>query len=575
MVKQIESMSENNENNNRSANLQEFSLKLLELGYLGKPGIVFARETARLLWDFFECDHLEVWIKESQSCLRCQVIKDASPRFKHSTIPCRLSRNSEGWCECGPADAGLKFAGLRIDELRISGEHTTHRGSYCINDIDALAASLAKERSRQDGVALSLEGGYKSIAVIPIRVGDAVAGRIVLKNRKAGLLTGDDISFLEGAAQAVGIARAHQQTQAALKERIKELSCLYGIAKLFEQPSISLEDILVGIVNLIPPGWQYPGITHGRIILDGRIFTKTAFKEVWQSQHADIIIKGEKRGAVEVAYSKRMPQLDEGPFLNEERNLIEAIAIQVAQIVERRKAEDDQRRLQEQLRHADRLATIGQLAAGVAHEFNEPLGNILGFAQLILKSEELPGGVEDDIEKIVTASMHAREVVKKLMLFSRQLPAVKTKTNLNVIVDEGLYFLEARCVKAGIEIVRKLDKSIPDMTADASQMHQVLVNLIVNAIQAMPDGGTITISTGCSGDYVNLAVEDTGIGMSAETVKQIFIPFFTTKDIDEGTGLGLPVVHGIVTSHFGMISVESEIGKGSRFEIKLPVTEIQ
>lgn len=146
--------------------------------------------------------------------------------------------------------------------------------------------------------------------------------------------------------------------------------------------------------------------------------------------------------------------------------MLDTVARQVALIIERRQTEEDKLKLQEQLRHADRLATIGQLAAGVAHELNEPLGSILGFAQLAKKCPGLPKQAEQDIEKIVNASLHAREVVKKLLIFARQMPTQKTKVNLNQIVEEGLYFLESRCVKQGIKLIRSLSPNLPEITAD-------------------------------------------------------------------------------------------------------------
>ena len=244
-------------------------------------------------------------------------------------------------------------------------------------------------------------------------------------------------------------------------------------------------------------------------------------------------------------------------------------------IIERREAEKDKSKLQDQLRHADRLATIGQLAAGVAHELNEPLGNILGFAQLVKKCPGLPSQVEKDIEQIVAASLHAREVIKKLLLSARQMPLKTTQVNLNQVVEDGLYLLEARCAKRGIELVRSLSPDLPEITADPAQLNQILVNLVVNSAQVMPEGGRLTVGTLAREDHVSLIVEDTGIGMSEEVIKQIFIPFFTTKDVDQGTGLGLAVVHGIVTSHGGTIKVESKVGRGTRFEVQLPITESQ
>ena len=226
-----------------------------------------------------------------------------------------------------------------------------------------------------------------------------------------------------------------------------------------------------------------------------------------------------------------------------------------------------------QLLHADRLATIGQLSAGVAHELNEPIGSIMGFAQLIQKNPDVPEQAQKDIEKIMKASLHAREVIKKLMIFARQMPPQKTSLNLNQIIEEGLYFLESRCAKEGIKVVRELAKTLPEITADPAQMTQVLVNIIVNAIQAMPEGGQLTIQTKVSGKHVLLIIEDTGIGMEKKELKHIFLPFFTTKDVGKGTGLGLAVVHGIVTSHGGSIHVESKVNEGTRFTLQLPIPD--
>jgi len=361
--------------------------------------------------------------------------------------------------------------------------------------------------------------------------------------------------------------------KAALTERVKELTCLYGMAQIASQPDMSLEEIIQGIVELLPPAWQYPDIASARIILDGIAYTTQGFHESRQKQAAEIIVDGISRGVVELVYIQGKPDLDEGPFLKEERNLIDAVARQVALVIERKQAEEDKLKLHSQLLHADRLATIGMLAAGVAHELNEPLGNILGFAQLAKKCPELPDSAEHDIGKIEIASLHAREVIQKLLVFARQTPPQKTHFNLNQVVEDGLYFFEARCAKGGIELVRLLSPDLPEITADPGQLNQLLVNLVVNALQSMPGTGRITVQTQYCDHNVYLSVDDTGTGMSKEVLDKIFIPFFTTKDVSHGTGLGLPVVYGIVTAHGGSINVKSEPGSGTRFEIQLPVIE--
>jgi len=356
-----------------------------------------------------------------------------------------------------------------------------------------------------------------------------------------------------------------------LRERIKELTCLYDIAQIASQPNKSLEYILQSVVKVLPSAWQYPEATLARLVLDGVSYATRDFPANCQKQSADVFVNGKPRGFIEIGYVEQKPDIDEGPFLKEERRLLNEIARHIALVVERIQAEEDKLNLHNQLRHADRLATIGMLAAGVAHELNEPLGNILGFAQLAKKGDGVPGAVKQDIEKIETASLHARRIIQKLLVFARQTTPTKTQVDLNQVVEDGLYFFEARCAKAGVELVRKLSPELPEITADPAQLNQLMVNMVVNALQAIHGQGKITIGTQLSGQHVCLIVEDTGIGMTDKVLEQIFIPFFTTKDVGHGTGLGLPVVHGIVTAHGGSINVESNVGRGSCFEIRLPV----
>jgi signal transduction histidine kinase len=331
-----------------------------------------------------------------------------------------------------------------------------------------------------------------------------------------------------------------------------------------------LNEILQSTVELFPPAWLYPEITSARIVLDEQSFFSQDFREGCDALRADIIIENQQRGFVEVIYSEQKTDLDEGPFLKEERKLIDVVAKELALIIDQYRAEQERDELQDQLRHADRLATIGQLSAGVAHELNEPLSGILGFTQLIQKNPGIPEQVYKDLDKVVAASLHAREIIKKLMLFSRQTTPETTWVNLNMLVADGLYFIDSRCEKSGIELLRELEEDLPEVTADPGQIYQVLVNLAVNAIQAMPNGGRLTIRTACREEGISLLVEDTGIGMNEEVQNKIFNPFFTTKDVGEGTGLGLSVVQGIVNSHGGSVVVDSAPGAGTRIVVHLP-----
>jgi signal transduction histidine kinase len=344
------------------------------------------------------------------------------------------------------------------------------------------------------------------------------------------------------------------------------------MAQVATQGETSVEEAGRHIVGLLPPAWQYPDNTAARLVIDDREYATPRFAQGKYQLSADIVVAGKRRGVVEVVYLEERPELQTGVFLDEERKLIDTVAKEVALLVERKEAAEEKSKLRHQLAHADRLATIGQLAAGVAHELNEPLGSILGFAQLARDCPGLPEQASRDVEKVITSSLYAREVIRKLMVFARQVPPQKAQVDLNQIIDDALYFLEARCSKAGIQVVRKLAPAVPEVTADPAQLKQVLVNLIVNAIQAMPSGGEIAVSTRRRDSSAVLAVSDNGVGMERGVLEKIFLPFFTTKDVTEGTGLGLAVVHGIVSAHGGSIDVQSEPGLGTRFEIVLPGT---
>ena len=199
---------------------------------------------------------------------------------------------------------------------------------------------------------------------------------------------------------------------------------------------------------------------------------------------------------------------------------------------------------------------------------------MLGFAELIGRSADLPEQVARDVDKIFKAALHAREIIRKLMIFTRQMPSRRSVCDLNQPVRDSLDFLAARCAKESIDLVRDLEPALPPIVADGAQLQQVVVNLVVNAIQAMPGGGTLTVRTRSGPGTVSLRVSDTGVGMSPDVRKQLFMPFFTTKDVGHGTGLGLAVVHGIVVAHGGTVHVTSEVGRGSSFEVRIPSAEM-
>ncbi|MFB3904871.1 MAG: sensor histidine kinase [Acidobacteriota bacterium] len=413
---------------------------------------------------------------------------------------------------------------------------------------------------------------YELLILLPFAERHEGGGLLVLRDRQFSEPDPAELSRLELLAESLGIALAVRKTQAALTERIKELTCLYNLALLAEAPGANLEDLLKGVVELLPNAVLYPEDARARIELDGVCYGPGVQEGAGSSLRAPIIVLGVRRGSIEVTYRTPKPPLDQGPFLREEKSLLDTVAREVALLVERKQREAESRALEEQLRHADRLATIGELAAGVAHELNEPLANILGFAQLAGKGPRLPKQTRGDIDKIVQAALHARGLTQQLLFFARRMPQNRARIDLNTVVVEALRLLEPLFDRERIEVVRQLSPSPPVIHADNGQIRQVIVNLAVNAVQAMPKGGTLTIRTVSDQDreVVTLTIEDTGIGMCDEVLSKIFLPFFTTKEADRGTGLGLAVIHGIVTSHGGRIEVHSRQNQGSRFDVFLP-----
>jgi signal transduction histidine kinase len=562
--------------NGKSADdFRHLSHRILNCANRGEPKGEFAREITGLIQEFAGYDEIAVMLVEGNflSCWNSR--SNNHSQITQTFIPLPTA-NSEPALFSTHKHSVLEILAINVLSGNINKDmpNFTPSGSFWAADLEKSPLDKFIFPVNINIDLMSIDSKLASIAILPITVVGEIIGLLQLLDSRKGILNYAIIAQFESLAQALGVAIVNHRAQAALRERVKELTCLYGIATLSETPKISEPEILQGIVDLLPPAWQYPETTCSRIAIDGRQYCSANFHESDRKQSANVILRGVNRGTVEVFYISNKPPADEGPFLKEERKLIDTVASQISFILERKHAEDERLRLQDQLRHADRLATIGQLAAGVAHELNEPLGGILGFAQLIQQSHEMPPQIEQDINRIINSSLHAREVVKKLMIFSRQLPTRKTLVDLNKIVREGLYFLESRCMKAGVDLVRNLEPDLPVIKADQSQLYQVLVNLSVNAVQAMPNGGRLLIKTKCNEGFIKLTVEDTGIGMNKEIMNKLFIPFFTTKDVNEGTGLGLSVVHGIVTAHGGEIRVESEPDIGSKFEISFPVSEL-
>ncbi len=247
-----------------------------------------------------------------------------------------------------------------------------------------------------------------------------------------------------------------------------------------------------------------------------------------------------------------------------------------------------QKKLEEQLRHAQKMETISTLASGIAHDFNNVLVPIIGYTELAMKELEGQAEARYDLNQVINAAERARELVQQILLFSYKGGQVNKPVFIHVILKEALKFLKAS-IPATIEIRKSIDADCSRVTADPTQIHQVFTNLCVNACTAMSEtGGMLEVYLDEveldnkdvrftdnleAGRHVRLRVKDSGVGIEKKNISRIFDPFFTTRDVGDGTGLGLAVVQGIVNSHNGYISVESEPGVGSTFTVYFPVAK--
>jgi len=421
------------------------------------------------------------------------------------------------------------------------------------------------------GIQADLSGcGYASMLLLPFEVEANPPGLLIIYAQTREFVPKEDLPAYADLMHSLSIAIKFRRSFYALNERIKELTCLYDINQAFQEGTGNPDELMQKIVEYIPPAFQYPASASAIINVNETEYTSG--RDAGQGNFLSSSMQTESRQSVRVRVF--YPQQDTAGmplhFLPEEQKLLDLIAQKIALVQDKLYQDRQLKAVEEQLRHADRLATIGQLGSGIAHELNDPLANILGYAQLLLKTVREPS-VAADLERIVRSSLQAREIVRKLLLFARQMPTRLSRVSLNKVIADTLDLLKSRLEYGKVQTFTDLQPDLPELEADPSQLTQLVTNLCVNALQAMPEGGKLNLKTALEQDKIVLQVSDTGVGIAPEEQAKIFLPFYTTKPVGEGTGLGLSVVHGIVESHQGTISVQSKPGRGSRFCVILPV----
>jgi PAS domain S-box-containing protein len=245
-------------------------------------------------------------------------------------------------------------------------------------------------------------------------------------------------------------------------------------------------------------------------------------------------------------------------------------------VTEHKLIEARRKELEDRAHVVSRLSTLGEMAAGIAHEISNPLASVIGYANWLLE-RDIPDDIKGDLEVINRGAKRAGDILDRLLTFAGQRHVEWDYLDINRILEIAIEFRKHSLLNNNIEVIKQFDRGLPKTTADGGQLQEVFLNLIINAETSMTEshgGGKLIIKTETANDNIRICFKDDGAGISEGNINKIFNPFFTTKEMGKGTGLGLSICHGIITEHGGRIYAESELGKGATFIIELPVSMV-
>ncbi len=436
---------------------------------------------------------------------------------------------------------------------------------------------------------------WKHIAPQPKEFADefrfqAPDGQVRVISTRTLPLFDEDGKFI-GHLGAVADVTERQETEKALRKlaheltvRIKELNCLFGISHIVEHSGGSLPDILRETVSVLPASWDDPEITCARIVMNGREFKTDNFLATPWMQAAEIFVHGEEVGAIEVCYLEERPLRAEGPFLVEERSLIDAVAERLGRIAERLRAEqllvEREQELRQRLTHLTRVSILGEMASSIAHEVNQPLTAVATYTQACRRVVE--AGMTDSselldiLQRISDEALRAGDIIHHLKDLVRGRETNRVESNINELIRdvERLASVDARLRNVTLRL--ELASDLPTVVVDRVQVQQVVLNLIRNGIDALEatdaeDKEVVVSSIACDSNEVRVGVSDNGCGLPEDVEDSLFEPFFTTKE--DGTGMGLSISRSIVTSHGGRMWYSRNPERGTTFFFAVPTAE--
>ncbi len=478
-----------------------------------------------------------------------------------------------------------------LDEITVTWSDSLHGrgpvGTAIRTGKPAIARSVEQDAKFRPWRKEATERGYGSVIALPIFANHEPFAALALYAAEADAFHAEEVELLTELAGNVSYGLRALQSRA---ERLRAEQALRASEARYRE---LVENATYGIYTATPEGRilqanpalvRMLGYASLEELLAVDLFTGVYSDPADRRLLIEQFLSAGRVQGVQVEWKRKdgqpiLVQLS-GRALRDAEGRVQLLEVIAEDVTERRL-------LERQLRQAQKFEAIGQLAGGIAHDFNNVLGAILGWAELGM--QEVPGGdrLHTVLSKIRDQGERAAQLTRQLLAFARRQILEPRNINLNDVITEAATLLE-RIIGKDIELKLRLDADLDVARADPTQVEQVIMNLCVNARDAMPRGGKLVIETRNAemdaaycrqhvharpGHYAMISVSDTGIGMDAATMERIFEPFFTTKEIGKGTGLGLATVYGIVKQHGGFIHVYSELGQGTTFRVYLPVGE--
>ena len=512
--------------------------------------------------NFTRCEAIGIRILDEEGNIPYKAYEGFSKRFYEKESPLSIKSDQ---CMCinvvkGNPDPKLPFY--------------TEYGSFYMNGTTRFLATVSEEDKGQNRNVCN-QVGYESVALIPIKMGDLILGLIHIADPRENMVPIETVKVMEEAAMYHGTAIQRISAEEMLRhhthslgERVKELNCLYSISGLVEMPDTSLKEIFQGTIDLIPPSWQYPEITCARLILEDQEFKTKNFKETIWSLTSDILVHGKPLGVFEVGYLEDKPEIDEGPFLKEARNLINAITERLGHIIELKQAEEALQDVQEEMLRKEKLAIIGNLSGSIAHEIRNPLAVIDSSSYYLKKKlKEADAKTHEHLDRIKSQVDTATTIIESLFNLTRMEEPKLERLDLIAFTSE---LIDTAKVPKTINIIKNFSEDTVLVNTDQGQLSLVYNNIITNAVEAMDDEGTLTVTI-CktSDDRVELSFSDTGTGIESKNLDRVLQPLFSTKT--KGIGFGLSIASMVIEKHGGTIEVKSALAKGTTITAYLPL----